>query len=247
MSKVTAIPCVVLTLVLGGTSVGADPISIVYTIHITEQCRAGGCTAFSTSFPLTMTFDQAVTSQFDGAGEHNKFYGQPTFSDVPLVRPPVAEGAIALRQTADIAFERAPGEWRHVAQAQELFQSFTPTVEYRWNLSLFGVEDGFSQPPELSPTTFATFLGRPLAPPNSAGFFGYSYVAGDRQHSDVSSPDAISYQGYALVAGAPAPIPEPATWMLLATALAGGWRRQHRNCLRDTKLDGRNTNLPVAG
>jgi hypothetical protein len=227
MSRTTTASCTLAILFCAG-SLYAEPISIVYSIHITERCRADGCTAFSTTFPLTMTFDSGATSQFDSPGEHNKFYGPPKFSTVPLDRPAVAPGASALRQTADIAFEHAPGRWRHVAHAQELFQLVTSQFDFRWNLSLYGVQDGFLRPPQLSPASMATFLGRRLDLPDSAGFFGYSYSRIDLQHTDENSPDAIAYQGFALVAGEPSPVPEPATCVLVGASLLGVWYRQRR-------------------
>ena len=218
-----------LAISLVASSVCAEPISIVYSIHITDRCVLAQCNTFSAAFPLTMTFDSGVTSQFDSPTFHTKSYGPPSFSAVPLERPAIPPSATPLPRTLDTAAQQAAGTWEHRALADGLVRLLTPEVDHLWTLRLFASQSGVPTP-ELSPHTMATLLGQPANPPGSRAFFEYGYFAADPRTEQ--SFDSISYVGSALVADDQAPIPEPATCVLVGSGLMGAWYQKRRQMKR---------------
>jgi hypothetical protein len=117
----------------------------------------------------------------------------PEFLDSPVG----AAGCLCWRatgfaSTADIALVVPPFDWRHVAEAQRGAQLLTPDYDYRWYLGISEVQDYFASAPELSPVSFAEFLGSGQNPTA----FGYGFNGLDRHRPGELSPNAhIRFRG----------------------------------------------------
>jgi hypothetical protein len=113
-----------------------------------------------------------------------------------LERPDVFAGATGFASTADIALVVPPFDWRHVAEAQRGAQLLTPDYDYRWYLGISEVQDYFASAPELSPVSFAEFLGSgqillPLAT-DSMALIVIGQVNSARMPTSASEADSTS-------------------------------------------------------
>jgi PEP-CTERM motif len=208
--------------------VEADPITVSYNISIEQRCAfsTNECTPFAAEFPLTMTFDDRITSQSFTPTSQLQFYGPPSFSEVPLPRRPVSPGARESRTTLDTRFlndDASLPAWRRVASAQEFFQLSTGESELSWTLQLFSSVDTDMQPP-LDPASFAAFLGT-----GEGNLFRYVFGGRSLVTPGEFTSDSFAFNGRINLASGPAPVPEPGTVLLLSAAgLAGLAQRKRR-------------------
>jgi hypothetical protein len=209
---------------LSAAPADADPIQVVYRIDILRQCEYSGgmetCRGFTASFPLTLSFDSQITTSHGNEMDRTNFYGPPTFSDIPLPRsedfPPMVE-------TFRLAAERAqvfPGDSAFTREASAMIRHTGARggSDYHWDFGLFA-SGGYPAMPTLDAHTFATFLA--TAP------FRQFYL-GDTVELADGGFQALTYFG-SVSLESQAPVPEPASVLLLATGLAGiGVRRWRR-------------------
>jgi hypothetical protein len=169
-----------------------------------------------------MTIDDVGTA-FDTPNEHSRFYGVPTFSDIPLPRPAVPPNAISSgvdTATHSLVFIDDQLGWRHIAHARTDVQLVTPAATYHWGTSLFRIEDNASPFLDLSAAAMAEFLGSN----RGSGFFLHNYV-GVLPGGGGNTPDSFSYQG-TVTADAAAPVPEPSTLLLIGSGLLAALERR---------------------
>jgi hypothetical protein len=208
--------------------VEADPITVAYNISVSQRCAfsTNECTPFAAEFPLTLTFDDRITSQSFTPTSQVQFYGPPSFSEVPLPRRPVSPGAGESRTTFDTRFlndQPSLPAWRRVASAQEFFQLSSGEFEFSWTLQLFSSLDTDVQPP-LDPTSFATLLG--TGPGN---LFRYVFSGRSLVAPGEFTPDSFAFSGRIDLASGPAPVPEPGTMLLLSAAGLAGLAQRKRS------------------
>jgi hypothetical protein len=203
--------CAVATSLLGMTAtVYADPITLHY--HVTVSQRVDEPIAErpwvpidAISFDLSMTFDGEVIGHHvtdEGAQSHwTTNFGPATFSSVPL---PGAE--VGLGQGTTVIFNSIVGGQSHqIARASQ-------QVGLSGSIQL--IARGLHPP--LAPGEFGTldtFL-RAMNSSNLEFFFG--------------AGTAGAFGGRADAIDASAPVPEPATIMLVGTALAASALRRRR-------------------
>src|SRR5688572_28781792 len=112
----------------------ADPITTRYNVTIRERCFRSfqDCLPFTATFPLTLTFDGGVTFLEESPQGSLASYGRPTFSIVPLARPPVAPNASADGFTSDSvrALEPPASPWSRFGVAQGGFDLEADGVSY---------------------------------------------------------------------------------------------------------------------
>jgi hypothetical protein len=204
----------------------ADPLRITYRIDVFKQCEYADstgevCRAYSSSFPLIVTFDPGVTYSFDSAVDHQRAYGTPTVSHIPLPRrtdfPPMTISSATTSERAQFGVET---DWRRDASVLLRQYGSQDGSDYHRDFSLIanGVSAGI---PDLSAASFAAFLG--TAPFRQ---FGLS----DAVELASGGFEALSYYGNISLEPNTAPTPEPASLLLLGTGLGAiGWRRRRRS------------------
>ena len=207
--------------------VGADPISVTYTVQVTQRCLGNSsCSPFSpAAFPLTMSFDSAITLVLsDAPNEHQLEYGPPSFSLVPLAFPQIPSGAQPdVVRTDEVTFRQTPGgtRWFHNGSAADFLALRTPQFDFHSGLVLNGSEVGLLEKATLSPQSFVALLGRPL-PGNSPNFLYFF----DRINNETfeRNPEDVRYLGFATIEGTPAPTPEPGSFGLVGLSLMIAFR-----------------------
>ena len=175
-------------------------------------------TPFPTVFPLTLTFDFDKSAELRDPDGGRRFvgYGLPRFSEIPLERPPVAPEATDFRSTRESAEHRG-SLWDHRASAMEVPRvdiGGDRSLDIIWSTQLSGRE-GTALAPTFSAEGFGRLLGQ------RGSFFRYNY-------SNEITGEEVDYVGFARLADATAPIPEPGTCILVGSALMGVWYRQRR-------------------
>jgi hypothetical protein len=188
----------------------ADPLTTRYTIHIFERCEASGfagldCGGFSAAFPLILTFDSRITNEHGDEHDLTRFYGEPTFSDVPLPGKEFPR----LDQSSRFAAERAhvlPGEAMFFREAAVVHRqgSSIGGNDYHRDISLTA-EHRYASLPELGARSLAHFLG-------TASFRQFAF--GDSIELASGGFEGVFYRGRVDLAATP----EPATWLLFCAA-----------------------------
>jgi hypothetical protein len=156
-------------------------------------------------FPVTLTFDSAF-GVFDSPTEHNRSYGLPTFSAVPLPRPDELPGA----SNVGVSFEgnflsEATGDWTHAGNVNQTSTLAIGDNRYFWFTALFRFQGGLPAPAELGASSLARFLGE--EGPDSAGVFQFGFTGNDVV-AHQTLPGTVNYVGTARLAEAAAPTPE---------------------------------------
>lgn len=203
-------------LTLAVPSLGAaDPVNLSYSVLINERCHAGNCQPFQSAFNLTVTFD---STPLDSASYFVQ-YGNPTFSSVPLDRPPISSSAgDSLNTRTQEQWLQFPSHVSHTFFAQR--ESATQGNLEEWHVGL-SVTQSVLTPPDLSPETLGARL-LALGPAR----FTYFYTELDPVTGNIT-PRTIGYSGTAQLSDA-SPVPEPASMLLVGSGVAGliAWRRR---------------------
>ena len=204
-------------------AVSADVITLNYFVHVTARTTCDATCVqvpFDATFPLTLTFDSALTStgRTEGGGGIARlwYFGAPHFSPVPLALPPVSPQAMS--QVTETRILTEP-DFRAVGRAWQDNVLVIPGTSYEeWSVFLGNFERAPFTESELR--TGAT-LGRVLnTGENPSFFFGYAQSA-------VSAPYSLNYTGTFAPTDA-TPTPEPRAFLLLASGLFGWVVRRYR-------------------
>jgi hypothetical protein len=202
------------------SAAAAEPISFLFHIQIERRCTIEACEAFDAGFPLTLT-TESVGFGSDTAATHERWYSNPVFSPIPLERPSPAPDAMPLYSPAvDMTFWMG-GEfgWRRVAHAYNGMELVSGDTTYNWNTSIYRVQDNVWPLPPLTAPNMAEFLGSS----RGSGFFGFNYSGVSR--GGALTADSIAYIGTATLVPT-APVPEPATCLLVASGVLVLLRRK---------------------
>lgn len=215
-----------LLLVLTAGTAGADPITVAYDVQVLERSMREGTgptvtDPFLQQFTLFMTFDPTAPA---GMG----VYGRPSFSPVPLAVP-LAPGELTyldVGATTHIALSTAGFFARAEAGIVGSGSIGGNFAAYNRIVQLTGLVQG-SEPSPATPEAFPSHLAA-----GGFGPFNFSYSsclgvgpfgAGADSCTDARGAETriVSYQGIATLQDTDvAPIPEPATVVLVASGLA---------------------------
>ena len=207
----------------------AEPITAVYNVEVlfrysysTEQYEL-----YPRSFPLQLTFDPA-TSDREGS------YGEPTFSRVllPIPEPPIGAPLYTSKSTSHHSeLESNNVTYRQYAGAEEL-TSTTPNSYQGEFVNGLLLESYFTDLPSRSIINAATFpvhLGM-AGSVNLNGYGNFLFWGFRYSRDGLYTSDSFAYYGDARLARVDvSPVPEPGTWLLVATGLGAVMRRMRQN------------------
>ena len=196
----------------------ADPVRVTYAIQVVDRVSLISLEAepFSAELVLHMSFDSGVTLSGSEAGFVYKRYGTPSFSDVvglPGPSPPTdfqRQGGYTQDSWSYSQHDQLY-VWQGVASYAKVGEQLAgdELAEYVESISIENVRV-FLTKPELTPLSFANFLG--TGPQDFRSFYYthsyYFYLSGYTE-------DSYTYRGYPTLVEA-APVPEPATMSLFA-------------------------------
>lgn len=231
MWRATARLGIATALIVGGlASVAlAEPIQIVYRIDISSRCQDTGevtCSDFSTSFPLTVTFDSGISVEYGEGNDQGRYYGAPTVSDIPL---PSRTDFPPLSDTIRLAGERAvfapdTQMWSRYGGVQIRSGASRDGSNFENILSITGSGDSPAFP-DLSGASLAQFLG--------TASFRQFYFANVVARADGGF-ELDSYLGNVSLES-PVVTPEPASMLLLGSGLAALTVRRRRRSRASVK------------
>lgn len=221
--------CVALTLAIAPTAAHADPITVTYDVQVVSRFSREGTAAgivepFAQAFMLSMTFGSVA----DASG----IYGRPVFSAVPLEIPPPPNGLApqGFGSTTHIGLTGGGFVADATAGVGGSIQSDGNFTVYQVILDLRSEQLSSTPPQVISPDTFPVHLGSfgpaPLNPFNftynaclGVGPFGTD--ADSCSDAKGAATRIVEYAGTATLRDtAPAPVPEPASVLLVGGGLA---------------------------
>jgi hypothetical protein len=219
---------VLVGLTAGGVQrAGADPIAAVFRIDNLRRCIFGACEPLDTTFLLTVSFDTRVTLRAgDPASQIFEEYGPPSFSTIPLDRPPVSATAI-LDENRSIQTAKYDIDVFHFGLFNENFVRPTSSGGEFWRTGLGNLQDT-SPPRTLNAETLIAFVGR-----GDENSFSYEFNAFD---SNGNFTTDLTYLGRAVLSDQ-APIPEPGSMVLLGIGCASLRFARRRWTARSPEID----------
>jgi hypothetical protein len=202
----------------------ADPITATLIIQVEQRCLGLAelpCPAFDRRFPLTLTFDSAVTRRVEertgDSGFISHTHRQLSFSSVPLARPPVRPDARSGSVLSHSLFFGPPSE--PALHFVDIFQTADIDGVF-WQMLLRTGEDVSAPFPPLTVESLLEVLGRGTAHLADHEFV-YTYSPPEGEESR-----RIVYLGQIAGLIDSTPIPEPTSILLVGSVLTGAWLRQ---------------------
>jgi PEP-CTERM motif len=210
--------------------VGAEPITLNYQVSVgfrhdftLPPTQWHSEPISPVTFPLSMTFEPAVTRTLVGEGFSMAFFGFPQYSPVPLS----GAGLPAHRPNGGSFIVNFGSEQAAYADGF-LADSTDDTVSLR-GPRLFA--DLHSALPPGSSGDPATFIAAMQSPGLQFFFFDYAFdwrdSSGNRRDQPIYAPNSAGFSGTATFLNA-ATVPEPATVVLVGAALAAVAARARR-------------------
>ena len=212
----------------------ADPISFLFKVQVVEGTGTLPGAFIPVSFPLIATFEN-TPGQIDETPQYRaEYYGQATFSPIPLYAPSPYEGRPLQElssQTNTVWFDWPEG-FAHYGQVANSYEQpnrfFSGGRDYEQEIRIESFALGLTSPPDLNPYSLAERAGTPGDEFNL--FFHFAKYS-------IEDPDLVlelaEYRGFATFAGevaTPQPVPEPGTILLFVTGASAigrsAWKRR---------------------